>query len=544
VVLAFAGTCAFALNLVLGARIRIVEALFGGLDRMYAVHRANGQIAFLLLLGHVILILASRATISGGTALDLLGPRAGWTVSAGVLAFSGMTLAILMTLFVRLGHEVFVYVQRGFGFVFLLATYHVFTTEGAKADSPALEWYMAAISTLGIAAFAYRSVFGDVLVRRRGYRVQEVNRLDDAVTEIVMKPVGRPLSYSAGQFLFVNFRSLALADAMRPLEVSLQRQVFSLRPGEIANQFHPFSITSAPGSAELRITVKAVGDYTRALRELKSGAEAVVEGAYGSFSHLSAGAKQIWLAGGIGVTPFLSMARSLGADDTRAIDFYYCVEHEDEAHFLDELRAIASEREGFRVVLVPRDREGFLTAERLEKEIGDLSTAHALICGPPAMIRSLKSQLIERGMPKANIQAEEFGFARLDSDTGGERWFDRPALTLIPALACAGLLVVGGAAFSSWMTSRDESGTAGPPPATSDAGKTIFASAGCGNCHTLEAAGATGQSGPDLDETKPDAALVRETVTNGKGAMPAFDEELTSAQIDTLAAFVSRAAGS
>src|SRR5918998_4009908 len=48
---ALAGTAAFALNLVLGARIRLVERLFGGLDRMYVAHRLNGQIAFALLLG-------------------------------------------------------------------------------------------------------------------------------------------------------------------------------------------------------------------------------------------------------------------------------------------------------------------------------------------------------------------------------------------------------------------------------------------------------------------------------------------------------------
>src|ERR671915_2468748 len=94
VLAALAGTAAFALNLVLGARLRPVEALFGGLERMYKVHRLNGQVAFLLLLGHVMLILASRATISTSTALDLLRPGAGWTVFAGVLAFSGMTTAI------------------------------------------------------------------------------------------------------------------------------------------------------------------------------------------------------------------------------------------------------------------------------------------------------------------------------------------------------------------------------------------------------------------------------------------------------------------
>src|SRR5919106_3018519 len=77
VLAAYAGTAAFALNLVLGARLRPVEALFGDLERMYDAHRLNGQIAFTLLLGHVVLILASRATISSSTAFDLLQPSAG-----------------------------------------------------------------------------------------------------------------------------------------------------------------------------------------------------------------------------------------------------------------------------------------------------------------------------------------------------------------------------------------------------------------------------------------------------------------------------------
>src|SRR5919106_6644078 len=102
VLLALAGTSAFALNLVLGARLRPVEALFGGLERMYELHRLNGQIAFLLLLSHVVLILTGRATISTEAAVDLLRPSAGWTVFAGVLAFAGITIAIALTLFARL----------------------------------------------------------------------------------------------------------------------------------------------------------------------------------------------------------------------------------------------------------------------------------------------------------------------------------------------------------------------------------------------------------------------------------------------------------
>jgi predicted ferric reductase len=394
---AYAGTAAFALNLVLGARLRPVEALFGGLERMYDVHRLNGQIAFTLLLSHVVLILAGRGTISTETAVDLLLPSAGWTVFAGVLAFSGMTVAIALTLFARLGHELFVYVQRSFGVVFLGATYHVFTTNGALEEAPALNVYMASLATLGIAAWGYRSVLGDVLVRRLEYRVVAVNRLDEFVTEVVMEPRDQPLVFTSGQFLFVNFRD--------PFSEQF--------PPFFRNQFHPFSITSAPGEPMLRITVKAVGDYTRALRTLEPGAKAVVEGAYGSFSSRAVpNDRQIWIAGGIGVTPFLSMARSLDGR-ARNIDFYYCVEHAPEAHFLDELHSISRERDDFRVVLVPRETDGFLTAERLAREQEDLGSADVLVCGPPAMIESMRSQLAERGLARERFHAEEFGFAKI-----------------------------------------------------------------------------------------------------------------------------------
>src|ERR687896_44358 len=426
VLLALAGTCAFALNLVLGARLRPVEALFGGLERMYKAHRVNGEIAFVLLLGHVVLILASRATISTSTALDLLHPSAGWTVFAGVLAFAGMVVAIVLTLFVRLGHELFVYVQRSFGLLFLGATYHVFTTEGARAQSEALNLYMVSLATLGIGAFVYRSVLGSRLVRRRAYRVAGVNRLDELVTEVAMEPRDRPLTYSPGQFLFVNFR-----------------EPFSEQfPPFLRNQFHPFSITSAPNEPRLRITVKAVGDYTRALRTLEPGAAAVVEEPYGSFSSGELPSeRQIWIAGGIGVTPFLSMARGLDGD-APAVDFYYCVEHEPEAHFVDEIRSIAREREDFRVAVVPRDRVGFLTAERLAAENEDLASADVLIYGPPAMIESLRSQLKARGVPGSQIHAEEFSFAKVgrprEAGSGSALAADPKLFASLAAVAFAG----------------------------------------------------------------------------------------------------------
>jgi len=75
------------------------------------------------------------------------------------------------------------------------------------------------------------------------------------------------------------------------------------------------------------------------------------------------------------------------------------------------------------------------------------------------------------------------------------------------------------------------------------AGKKVFASAGCGSCHTLADAGSSGSVGPNLDDARPDAARVTLRVTNGKGAMPPFKGQLDATQIADVAAYVSSVAG-
>jgi cbb3-type cytochrome c oxidase subunit III len=87
---------------------------------------------------------------------------------------------------------------------------------------------------------------------------------------------------------------------------------------------------------------------------------------------------------------------------------------------------------------------------------------------------------------------------------------------------------------------------ANPPKPTqpgSTDGKTVFATAGCTGCHTLKAAGSTGTVGPNLDEAKPSKDLVVDRVTNGQGGMPSFKGQLSEAQIQAVADYVSTNAG-
>ena len=82
-------------------------------------------------------------------------------------------------------------------------------------------------------------------------------------------------------------------------------------------------------------------------------------------------------------------------------------------------------------------------------------------------------------------------------------------------------------------------------PAEGDAaaGEEVFATAGCGGCHTLSAAGTNGSVGPNLDDASPSFDKVVERVTNGQGVMPSFKDDLTAQQINDVAAYVSSSVG-
>ena len=104
----------------------------------------------------------------------------------------------------------------------------------------------------------------------------------------------------------------------------------------------------------------------------------------------------------------------------------------------------------------------------------------------------------------------------------------------------AGLPVLGGGSEAGGgTTTGEDGGAAGIEPT----GEAVFAESGCGSCHKLEAAGASGSVGPSLDETKPSRDLVVERVTNGQGAMPAFKDSLTEAQIAAVADYVVASTG-
>jgi predicted ferric reductase len=376
------GFVSFAVSLVLGARFSVVERLFVSLDRMYRFHRRVAAAVAAFLVAHVLLMLAAVSS-SGETVTTLLQPDPGWRVFAGVIGFVAFGTAIVITVVVRLRHETFLRVHRLFGVVFAIGAVHALRVPAFIGQSLWFNGYLAAVTAAGLGAWIYRSGLGRTLIRRAYYEVSDIRLVRNDVTEVTLVPLEDPLAFAPGQLVFVGIDDDA-----------------------VTREQHPFSIASAPSDRELRLVVKAIGDFTSGLRDVVPGSMVRVEGPYGGFWRAGAGEQhQVWIAGGIGVTPFLSIARSLDTDDLD-IDFFYCTEDADAAVFLDEFYAIADHHPRLRVIPIRADAMGFLSATDVKAVSGDLSNTEIFICGPPAMIDALTGQFAELGV--TNLHFEDF----------------------------------------------------------------------------------------------------------------------------------------
>ena len=115
------------------------------------------------------------------------------------------------------------------------------------------------------------------------------------------------------------------------------------------------------------------------------------------------------------------------------------------------------------------------------------------------------------------------------------------SLVLVALILALGLAACGG------DDDDDAGGEATAAETQADGGEAdgaaVFASAGCGGCHTLGAAGSSGVAGPNLDDLQPSEEDVAEQVRNGGGGMPAFGDQLSDAEIEAVARYVSESAG-
>jgi predicted ferric reductase len=185
--------------------------------------------------------------------------------------------------------------------------------------------------------------------------------------------------------------------------------VFLAFGGASGWQRHPFSIASAPTERRLEVAVKAVGDFTRDLHDtLRPGTPAKAAGPFGGFDYRLGGRDQMWIAGGIGITPFMSWIRGLDATFDRHVDFYYSIACDADALYLDEIDAADAEHPTFHPHIVYTDRDGLLTAQQAAGGRPRGAEVWVYLCGPPQMTAALASGFHDLGVTPSHLRWEQF----------------------------------------------------------------------------------------------------------------------------------------
>ena len=388
----YAGEIIGSVNIVLMAsalfistRPKWAEKYFGGLDKMYITHRRVATTAFLLIFVHVLTV---PITVTGWRLGNYLA----------VIAFTGIVSIVLISLAPRVPflnkltggtYEGWKNLKKYIGIFFIIGYIHPFLIAHPLSAFIAIN-FVQIFFIIGAVSYLYTEVFGRFFKKYVPYSVETVKHPNQSTTEVTLRAKKDSIpKHRAGQFLFVRF------------------------PGDrTLNESHPFTISSAPHEDVLRVTIKASGDFTRALfSNIQTGIDAVVEGAYGLFDYKTCGQKQIWIAGGIGLTPFLSFVRDMNGNLNHDIDFYYTVRHKDEALFVDEIESAAKKNPHLKVYIRYSATDGSLSIDDIVKNAGGSVTGHHIyMCGPLPMVQAFEKKFLALGVPAGNLHYEEFNF--------------------------------------------------------------------------------------------------------------------------------------
>jgi len=384
-------------GMLLATRAPWLENRFGGLDRLYRLHKNIGIGAGLLVLLHWQLewlpkTLAKAGLITGPNRPGVPSQPDFWVdLAKDVGEWSGYILMalVVIALIRRLPYHWFRVVHKLFGVIFLGGVFHGLLLIPKDFWQTPLAWATLAVAALGVVP-ALLSLSGRI-GRKRQYaaRVESVRQAEEQVLEIVCRTDHNTWpGHRAGQFLFVDF-------------------------GERGEGAHPFTIASAwnPDDGSLTLAIKALGDYTAKLPDRVAAGQAVrLEGPYGHFDFAAhtphENTPQIWIAGGIGITPFLARLQELAERGARAnVDLYYS--STGSAVFPEQLDSLCA-RTGVRLHRRLSDRDGPFTADEITRN--GVADGSVWFCGPQAWGEALARLFKKRGLSAQNFHQEAFEF--------------------------------------------------------------------------------------------------------------------------------------
>ncbi|MBI4778969.1 ferric reductase-like transmembrane domain-containing protein [Candidatus Falkowbacteria bacterium] len=380
------GMALFSLNLFLASRLKFLDKYFYGLSRVYNYHRAIGALALSFLLFHPLFLAFKYLRFSLRAAALFLLPFTGDpALTYGIIALVLMIILLSITFYAKIKYHLWKMSHKFMTLVFILALLHVIFISSDISRDYILRYYILALAAIGLTAGFYRAFLAGFFNKDFNYKIINIRRLNPATVELNLEPAGKIMKFQAGQFAFLSLKS----------------------PG-LNPESHPFSMASAPKEENLRFVIKALGDYTGRLENLRAGDLIALAGPFGKFSYKNVVNKnQIWIAGGVGITPFLSMAKDLTGGDYK-VDLYYCAKDKTEAVLIEDLKKIAAIYSNLRIMPWFSDNSGRISAEKIAELSRGANDKDILICGPALFMQSLEEQFLRMEVPAARIHWENF----------------------------------------------------------------------------------------------------------------------------------------
>lgn len=381
---ALIGICLLSLTIILSLRLSLIESIFGGLDVVYKAHHLIGQIAFIMIFFHPLFLL-----INSIQNLDLIlfyflpGKYLPHTI--GTISFLLLVLLLVFTLLINLPYKLWHLSHKLMGVTLILATWHALLSGTDINLYPILKWWVLLIAFIGIFSYLYMLFLYQLIGPRHKAFVKYVETKGD-ITEIKFL-VKKKFKFNPGQFVFIKFLNL-----------------------EKSFEIFPFSISCSPNEELVRISAKKSGDFTSyTLPKVNVGDPVFLYGPYGKFGEkaLFGNKDMIWIAGGIGITPFLSM---MNQEINRNIDFFWACKDRKDSVYDDEIKNISRDRNKINYRLWISTENGRLSAEIIIKSIGANNIGDKLIfiCGPTQMMMGLANQFVKIGVSPRNIIFEDF----------------------------------------------------------------------------------------------------------------------------------------
>jgi predicted ferric reductase len=376
--LALMGTAAL-----LGARWRVVESALGGLDRVYLTHKWLAVWALVFASVHLVF----QAELKAWDLAPILELPRYTTRLVRQMSFVALMVIVLLALNRKIPYSTWRWWHKLSGPLFLIVILHWLSIRSPIALASPTGVWLAGIATLGVAGAAYKLLLYHLVANSAEYRVLQASAEGSAL-HLQLEPLGRPISCKPGQFGFLRINEDGLREP------------------------HPFTIAGLSPEGHVQFVVRDLGDYThRLLESVRPGMRADIYAPHGRFVREATASREVWIGGGVGVTPFIAWLADAEARHFDRVTFFYFFTPGREFPRAELLRDLAQKR-GAEFVPVSTGPSSPHFTQRLAQVARDADAAPVTVnfCGPKGLLAAVRAQMQANGISEENLHFEYFEF--------------------------------------------------------------------------------------------------------------------------------------